>query len=166
MAITPTTSPSRAPAHFLVRDGLVQVRIEVGAERLDGRDAALLQKFRELALDQFEAGLERLRLRRRRRGERAIEVVDDRQQVAEHVGRRPFDHVLAIALDALAEVVELGGLAEQAIVQIVAFLLQRVRPRPRPAGSSGASAAHVLWIDWLLAHDFTDFLLTSSAVSP
>ena len=133
----------------------MQVRIEVGAERLDGSDAALLEQFRELALNQFEAGLERLRFRRRRRREGAIEIVDDRQQIADHVGRRPFDHVLAIAIDALAEVVELGGLAQQAIVAdrrvpSAARAAARRCPARRLVGRCGG---RVSWIEWLFAHD-------------
>ena len=97
------------------------------------------------------------RFGRRRRVEGAIEIVDDRQQIADHVRGRPFDHLLAIAIDALAEVVELGGLAEQAIVEIVAFFLQRIGRRAGApvscGGLLGRSRAGVLWIEWLVAHD-------------
>ena len=89
----------------------------------------------ELALDQLEAGLERLRLGRRIGAASArskSSTIDSRSLM--HVGGRPLDHVLAIALDALAEVVEFGGLAQQAIVEIVAFLLQRVRRGGHAAG--------------------------------
>jgi hypothetical protein len=68
-------------------------------------------------LNEFASG-------RGRGGQGAIEVVGDRQHVVDHVRGGPIDHLLAIAIDALAEVVELGGLAEQAIEQLVAFLLQ------------------------------------------
>ena len=64
--------------HFLVGDRLVQVRIEVGAQRVDHGDAALLQQIGELPLNQLEAGLVGLGLRRRLGCQRAIEIVDDR----------------------------------------------------------------------------------------
>ena len=65
----------------LVDHRLVEVRIEVGAERLDGRDAALAQQVEHLLVDQLDALAKRVGLGRGRL-QRALEVVDDRQQIS------------------------------------------------------------------------------------
>ncbi len=65
--------------------------------------------------------------------QRAFEVVDERQQIAHGVGRDRLGHALPIALDALAVVVELGRLAEQPVVEIVALPLELVRVGDRCA---------------------------------
>ena len=59
--------------------------------------------------------------------ERALEIVDERQQIPHDVGGDRLGHALPIALDALAVVVELGGLAQQPIVEVVALPLELVR---------------------------------------
>ena len=61
--------------------------------------------------------------------ERALQVVDQRQQLGQQIRRRRFGHLLALPLDALAIVVELGGLAQQPLVVVVALPLQLARVR-------------------------------------
>ena len=46
-------------------------------------------------------------------------------------GRGPFGELTPLALDALAEVVELGRLAQQPVVELVALALQGVERRRR-----------------------------------
>ena len=61
----------------------------------------------------------------RRRRQRALEVVDHRQQVADQIGRDASDQLAPLAFGALAVVVELGGGAEQPVLQLVALPLER-----------------------------------------
>ena len=56
--------------------------------------------------------------------ERALEVVDERQQLAEQIGGGRLGLRLPLALGAPAVVVELRGLAQQQILELVAFPLQ------------------------------------------
>ena len=56
--------------------------------------------------------------------ERALEVVDDRQQILEQRGGRAFARLAPLALDPLPVVVELGRQAQQAVVIFVAFPLE------------------------------------------
>ena len=112
------TSPSRAPVDRLVGHRLVQVRIEVRAERLDRRRrracAAGPSSCRWISSTPVCVGLAASAGVGR---ERALEVVHERQQLAQHVGRRPTSaSSRALALDALAVVVELGRLAQQPVV--------------------------------------------------
>ena len=104
----------------------MDVRVEIGAERLDRRDAALAQQVEQLPVDQLDArAVARERGGRigcRRRGERALEVVDERQHVLQQLGRGVLGQLAALAIDALAVVVELGRRAQQPVAVIVAFL--------------------------------------------
>ena len=54
----------------------MEMRIEVRAQRIEGRDAAPPQHFAELAMDQLDASPVGLRLRRRLSRQGALEVVD------------------------------------------------------------------------------------------
>ena len=54
--------------------------------------------------------------------QRAPEVVDDGQQVEQEAFSSPVGHLATVAVDALAEVVELGGGAQQAIAQLLALV--------------------------------------------
>ncbi len=47
-------SPSRRPSAGVVRDGLVKVRVEVRAERVDGAHPALAQDVVELTVNQLD----------------------------------------------------------------------------------------------------------------
>ena len=61
--------------------------------------------------------------------QRALEVVDDRQQLGDHLAGRVFGQIAPLAVHALAVVVELGGRAQQAILQAVPLsteLLERI----------------------------------------
>ena len=102
----------------------MQVGIEVGAERLDGLDAALLQQVVQLGVNQLDAfpvgraafaGVDR---------QRAVEIVDDEQQFLQEIDDRLVGLLAALAFDALAVVVELGGLPQPAIVVVVALALE------------------------------------------
>jgi hypothetical protein len=118
-----TTSPPRAD-NGLVGDGLVEMRVEIGACGLDGRDAALAHEIREGAMDELDASPVGLRGWWRIGCQRPFEVVHHRQQIAKHIGRGPLGEFLALALDALAEVVELRALPEQPVVELVALFLE------------------------------------------
>ena len=82
--------------------------------------------------------------------QRALEVVDERQQILARRRPRPPRPALALALDALAVVVELGRLAEQPIVVIVALPLELVRVGDRCAPVSTGSAVGCLVV---VVHD-------------
>ena len=55
---------------------------------------------------------------------RALEIVDHGQQLLHEIDCRHLRQILALAIDALAIVVELCGLAEQPVVKAVALLAQ------------------------------------------
>ena len=123
------------------RHGLMDMRIEIGAERLDRRDALLPQQFQELTADQLDAGAIRGQrrgrivgvLRIRGRAERALEIVEQRQDVEEQIRVGEFAQLAAFLLDAAAVVIELGALAEQQVLELVALGAQLVEcPRRRP----------------------------------
>ncbi len=65
-----------------------------------------------------------------RRLQRALEVVDDRQQLEQHVGGGVLRQLAALALDPLAVVVEVRGRAEELLLQRVAFA-SAAQPGPR-----------------------------------
>ena len=71
-------------------DRLVEARIEVGADGLDRLDAALAQQLQHLAMNQLDAFAERVGVAAGRRLQRALEVVDDRQQLGQRA--RPSAH--------------------------------------------------------------------------
>ena len=102
----------------------MQVRVEVRAERVDRTHALFTEQVVQLAVNELHplavrrglaAGIER---------KRAVEVVDHRQELLEETDHGAVGLLTAFALEALPVVVELGGLAEQPVVQIVAFPLQ------------------------------------------
>ena len=69
--------------------------------------------------------------------QRALEIVDDRQQILHEVDGGELRRVFALAIDALAIVIELRGLAQQPILEAVPFLAQLddfVRQRRRGIG--------------------------------
>ncbi len=111
----------------LVSDRLMKVRIEIGPERLDRLDAALAQDVEELAMDELDA----LAIGFRAVGagiglQRPFEIVDERKEITDDVGRDRFGCALTVAFYALAVIVEFGRLAEQPIVIVVALLLELV----------------------------------------
>ena len=141
------------------RHGLMEMRVEIGAERLDRRDAPLPQQVMELPADQLDAGAigcqRRGRiagvLRVRGRAERALEIVEQRQDVAEQVRVGVFAQLAAFLLVAAAVVVEFGALAEQQVLEFVALgaqlldIFRRGSAAPFVDGSSaGASPTPVL----------------------
>jgi hypothetical protein len=80
---------------------------------------------------------------RRRRLQRALEVVDDRQEAGQHVGADVVGELAALALHALAVVVELGGRAQQPFLQRVALPARGLEAVGSPAvpGALRSSAA-------------------------
>ena len=100
----------------LVHHRLVHVRIEVGAERVDRPHALLAQQVVQLGVNQLDALAVRGAAVAGVDGQRAVEIVDDEQQLQQQIDDRLVGLLAALALDALAVVVELGGLAQPAIV--------------------------------------------------
>ena len=114
-------------------DCLVEVRIEVGAERVDRGHPALAQEVQHLLVDQLDALAQRVGVRGRRL-QGALEVVHDRENLGQDVRLRVVGKVAPFAVDPLAVVVELGRRAEQAVLQRVLFapqFLERVGLRLR-----------------------------------
>ena len=74
-------------------------------------------------------------------GERAVEVVDDEQQLQQEIDHGLVGLLAALALDAFAVVVELRALAHPAILEIVALALEvaelRGHGRARRVGRVG-----------------------------
>ena len=82
------------------------------------------------AIDQLDACRDSRRPRAGVDGQRAIEIVDDGSTILQQVDDRLVGVLAPLALDPLAVVVELGGLAEQPVL-----IARRVRAgvrRPRP----------------------------------
>ena len=131
---------------LLVGDGLVQVRIEVCAERLDRRDAALAQQLGELAVDQLDAAAVAPAPRPARR--RPARDRNRRPRPARRSARRrppTRPDLAAFALDALAVVVELrASCAAAGRAARRARGLQRLerRRRPAPVAALGVRSRH------------------------
>jgi hypothetical protein len=90
-----------------------------------------------------------------RRLQRALEVIDDRQKIAECVRRERLGPFAPIALDPLAVVVELGRRAKQAVLERVFFAAQRLEGRLRRLlfPRLGGRAGRLLFVDrvvWLV----------------
>ena len=71
------------------------------------------------------------------RFQRPLEIVDERQQIANQICSGSFRAALPIALDSLAVVVELRRLAKQSIVVLVALTLNLVGVDGRANGTAG-----------------------------
>lgn len=116
----------------LGRDGLVHVRVERDARRLDPRDAQRRELLPHLALDEVHAFVERLRV-----GRSGVDVREARQVVqrigeARHEVRLGSDPRLGTFLGrALLVVLVLGGEAEVAVLELVAL---RLEPHDRLIG--------------------------------
>ena len=107
----------------LVRHRLVIVRIELGAECLDWFHATAPQDVLQLAVDELHALAIGLRpFGARLSAQRALEVIDERQQFVNDVERGRLLERLPLALGALAEVVELRGLTQKQVSVFVALL--------------------------------------------
>ena len=117
-----------------LRDGLVEVRIEVLADRLDRLHALTAEDVVQLGIDELDA----LFVRRVRRFDtaREIEVIDDGEQVEQQIDDGLVGLLAALLLDAPAVVVELRGQPEQAVVEVVTLLLYGVS-RPASVQSAG-----------------------------
>src|SRR4029079_13558215 len=102
---------------------LVEVRVEARARLLHHAQAVTAQHVEELLVDEGHAFVEVVSLL----GvlERAVEVVEDRQEVLDHAGHGVFEVVLLLALRALAEVRDVGQRAEVAVLELAEVLLHR-----------------------------------------
>ena len=107
-----------------MHDGLVDVRIELGAERVDRLHAVAAQEIVQLAVNQLDALAVRGAAFAGVDGHRAIEIVNHREQVLQQIDDGLIGLLAALAFDALAVIVELGALAEPAILVVVALALQ------------------------------------------
>ena len=113
----------------LLADRLVQVRIEVGAGRVDRRHVPPLQELDELLVNQVEA----LPVAGQHRIAAAVggtlgalEIVQHGQELGDQLGGEVVAELAALAIHPLAVVVELGLQAEQAVQRLVALATQRV----------------------------------------
>jgi hypothetical protein len=113
--------------------------IEQLPNHLEGFDSAALERVMQLPTDQLDAvtqyghalsGGPSFNGRR----QRAFEIVDDRQELANHVGRDVLGEIAAFAVRALPIVVEFGRRAEEAVAEFVAFACERVFDSARIAG--------------------------------
>ena len=94
------------------------------AERLDFLHALPPEQVQQLRVDHLDALAVRRAAFARIDGEREIEVVDHRQQILEQRRHGPIRLFAALALDALAVVVELGDLSHVPVVVLVALALE------------------------------------------
>ena len=102
-----------------------------------GVHALPAQQVVQLRVNQLDALPVGARVLARVDRQRAVEVVDDEQQLVQQIDDRLIGLLAALAFDALAVVVELGGLAQPAVVVVVALALERCRvgrSSPRAVG--------------------------------
>jgi hypothetical protein len=102
-------------------DGLVPRGVERLADGLEGLDVEALERGVELLHHHAHAVDDRVR--RLGRGERPLEVVDAGQDLLEDVLARLEPRVVLLLARALAEVVEVGGGAEEPLVVVGLLLL-------------------------------------------
>ena len=101
---------------FLANDRFVDIRIEADARLRDRLQAVPLQDVEELFVDERDAFVKLVAFL----GvlERAVEVVEDREEIADDAGRaRSAEEVLLLALGAFAEVLEVGQRAHVAVAE-------------------------------------------------
>ena len=127
-----------------------QCFVALGIERMAGRIEAgqaplALQGVQELLLDQLDAavqGGEVLTLAGRRDG--PLEVIQHRGKIEEQTGIRELDRLLLVAVDAFAEVLEVGLLAQQLVLQRgepILELVELLRLRGIGIGSAASGFA-------------------------
>ncbi len=117
------------------RDGFVDVRVErtVGG---DLRQPALLEGVGELAVDQrhsfavFVVGRVAV-------GERALEIVEDRQDVAEEIREREAEIVRLLAFRPLLEVFEFRELSQLRVLELLDLALGGLELRAKPLLAGG-----------------------------
>ena len=124
----------------------VALGIERMACRIEAGQAPLaLQGVQELLLDQLDAavqGGEVLTLAGRRDG--PLEVIQHRGKIEEQTGIRELDRLLLVAVDAFAEVLEVGLLAQQLVLQRgepILELVELLRLRGIGIGSAASGFA-------------------------
>ena len=111
---------------FFGRDRLVQVRVECSA-RVDRDQAVALPELRDLLGDDRHALSEvALEVGRPSVIERALEVVEDRQEVVDESRERDLEVLLPLLLAALLVVLELRELAQIPVLQVGEILLDRM----------------------------------------
>ena len=92
----------------------------------NGLHAALPQQVVQLAVNELDALAVRVAAVAGLDRQRAVEVVDDEQQLLQQIDDGLVGLLAALALDALAIVVELGRLAQPPIVVVVALAAEIV----------------------------------------
>ena len=113
-----------------VHHRLVEARVEVGAHRPDRLHATLAEQLLHLQVDQLDALSIDLGVAAVTRVERALQVVDDGQELLDRVDDRGIGLVAPLAIDALAIVVEFGRSSQEAVLECV-FLAAQLRNRVR-----------------------------------
>ena len=98
--------------------------IERLADHVERLHAAPSEHVDELAMDELDASAQRGARGVDRRRECALEIVDHRQQVANHIHAGHLGALAPLALRALPVVVELGCDPEQPLVVVVALTAQ------------------------------------------
>src|SRR5215210_4784619 len=91
-----------------VRDGLVIVRVEIGAQGVNRAHASFSKNVIQLAMNELDAAAIGLTPLRPWLGlQRSLEIVDERQQFFNDVSRCRFSELLTLTIRAFAEIVEL-----------------------------------------------------------
>src|SRR5215212_1390449 len=111
---------------FLAHDGFVDVGIERHARLFDRSHAVFLQDVEHLLVNQQDAFVKVVAL-----GgviERAVEVVEDRQEVLQHPRHCVLVELPLFALAAAAEVFEVREQAQIAVAELLRLLIRRAGP--------------------------------------
>lgn len=102
-----------------IRDSLVVLRIEFGADGLNRCDTTLAKQFDHLLMNQFDTFAEAFDITAGGRLQCAFEIIDDWQQVGQRICRCGVGLIASVAFDSLAIVVEFSRRSQQSILQRV-----------------------------------------------
>jgi hypothetical protein len=102
------------------------VRVEVGAEGVNRTDASLLERFEQPAVDQLHAPPVCIGVLAGIGFQRTLHVIYERKELRDQIRGGRLRDGQALAIDPLAEIVELCRLAQEQIVVLVALPLKFV----------------------------------------
>src|SRR5450830_1609174 len=108
---------------LLAHDGLVNVRVERKVRGRHLHDAVLLERVGQLPRDHVDARVEFVSRGVGAMGERALEIVDDAQDVGERLGEREPEILGLVFLGPALQVVEIRRLPEQRLANAARVLL-------------------------------------------
>src|ERR1017187_9628715 len=146
----------RGGVRLLAHDGLMNVRVERDVPRRHLLDPVLAERVGQLPRDHVDARVELFSGGVRTMGDGALEVVDDAEDVGEHLGEREPEVLCLLLLGSALHVFEVRGLpkqglanaarllfgAERAFVLARDLILEERETRVRPGRFRGHGLGH------------------------